>query len=78
MTTNDNAPGETLLNQMRFAPEQHKIEKIIEAFELEPILSHFEREGGVKSIRDGILSSHLKLTRTIAPRLTSILAACRT
>ena len=54
MTTNSTMPSETFLNQMRFAPEQQKIENIVEAFELEPILSHFEREGGVKSIRDSI------------------------
>ena len=48
------SPGETVLNQMRFAPEQQKIENLLETFELEPILSHFEREGGVKSIRDSI------------------------
>lgn len=78
MTTNSNVPGQAMMDQMRFAPEQCKIEKLIEAFELETILSHFEREGGVKSIRDGILSSHLKLTRTIAPRLTAILeSVCR-
>jgi hypothetical protein len=58
---------------MRFAPEQQRIEKLMETFELEPILSHFEREGGVTSIRDGILSSHLKLTSTMAPRLSAAL-----
>jgi hypothetical protein len=63
---------------MRFAPEQQKIEKLMAAFELEPILSHFEGEGGVKSIRDGILSNHLKLTRTMAPRLSAALdSVCR-
>lgn len=66
-------PNSTLLNQMRFAPEQQKIEKLMVTFELETILSHFEREGGVKSIRDTILSSQLKLTRTMAPRLATAL-----
>jgi hypothetical protein len=59
------------LNQMRFAPEQQKIDALMEAFELEPILRHFEQEGGVKSIRDGILGTHLRLTSTMAPRLIS-------
>jgi Zn-dependent protease with chaperone function len=78
MNTNTITPGAIMLNQMRFAPEQSKIEKLIEAFELEPILSHFEREGGVKSIRDGILSSNLKLTRTMSPRLAAALdRACQ-
>jgi hypothetical protein len=58
---------------MRFAPERQRLEQLVEAFELEPILSHFEREGGVRSIRDGILSSNLKLTRTMAPRLSDAL-----
>jgi len=31
---------------MRFAPEQQKIDNLMEAFELEPILSHFEAEAG--------------------------------
>ena len=72
------SPGGTVLNQMRFAPEQQKIEGLVETFELEPILSHYEREGGVKSIRDSILSNQLKLTRTMAPRLFAALdGVCR-
>ncbi len=71
--------NETLLNRMRFAPEKEKVEKLKNTFELEPILSHFEREGGVKSIRAGILSDHLKLTGTMAPRLSLALdTVCRT
>ena len=78
MTTNSTMPSETVLNQMRFAPEQERIDNLVEAFELEPILSHFEREGGMKSIRDGILSNHLKLTSTLAPRLFGALdSVCR-
>jgi hypothetical protein len=69
MTATTEKPTETMLNRMRFAPEQQKVEKLMETFELETILSHFEREGGIKSIRDEILSSQLKLTRTMAPRL---------
>ncbi len=56
MTTDAATPGETILSKMRFAPEQEKIDNLMGTFELEPILAHFEREGGVKSIRDGILS----------------------
>lgn len=65
------------LAQMRFAPEAHRLNRLMETFELEPILSHFEREGGVKSIRDDILSSQLKLTRTMAPRLSALLDRVR-
>ena len=68
---------ENLLDRMRFAPEKHKVEKLMETFGLEPILSHFEREGGVKSLRDQVLGRHLKLTRTMAPRLFSIMESVR-
>ena len=73
MSIATSTPNSAFLNQMRFAPEQQKIEKLMVTFELETILSHFEREGGVKSIRDTILSSQLKLTRTMAPRLATAL-----
>lgn len=75
MTTDAATPGETILSKMRFAPEQEKIDNLMGTFELEPILAHFEREGGVKSIRDGILSNHLKLTPTMAPRLSAVLGS---
>ena len=65
--------SKSFLDQMRFAPERQIIEHLIERFELEPILSHFEIEGGIKSIRDTILSNQLKLTRTMAPRLATAL-----
>jgi Zn-dependent protease with chaperone function len=78
MTTDSTLPSETVLNQMRFGPEQQRLQSLMEAFELEPILSHFESEGGVKSFRDGILSNNLKLTRTMAPRLFAALdSVCR-
>ena len=78
MNTNTASYHDGILHKMRFAPEQQAIDKLIQTFDLDPILSHFEREGGVKSIRDGILSSHLKLTSTMAPRLsTALKEACR-
>ena len=49
----------------------------VATFELEPILSHFEREGGIKSIRDRILSRQLKLTPRLAPRLATLLDEVR-
>lgn len=64
---------------MRFAPERQKLEQLMQSFGLEPILSHFEREGGVKSIRDNILSNNLKLTQRMAPRLATLIEeVCRT
>lgn len=76
---NDN----TLLDRMRFAPEKQKVENLMETFGLEPILAHFEQEGGVKSVRDGVLGRHLKLTRpyggngmTVANKLCSIDLFC--
>jgi len=73
MTYMPNTIPSSVMSQMRFAPEQQKVEKLMETFELDVILSHFEREGGIKSIRDEILSSQLKLTRTMAPRLFAAL-----
>ncbi|MEI6781421.1 MAG: M48 family metallopeptidase [Verrucomicrobiota bacterium] len=68
---------DSLLDRMRFAPEKQMVEQVMETFCLEPILSHFEQEGGVKSVRDGVLGQHLKLTRTMAPRLFSAMESVR-
>ena len=69
--------GSKLLDRMRFAPEQQRVEKLMKRFSLETILGHFEEEGGVKSIRDGVLSNQLKLTSFMAPRLSALLASVR-
>ena len=61
------------LGALRFAPERQQLERLMATFELESILSHFEREGGCRSLRDNILSSQLKLTRRMAPRLAALL-----
>ncbi len=66
-----------MLEKMRFAPEQEKIEGIMRKFGLEPLLIHFEREGGLGSLRDYVLGSQLKLSPSIAPRIFSLLREVR-
>jgi hypothetical protein len=58
---------------MRFAPEKEALDQIMERFGLEPILSHFEQTGGLSSIRDAVLGSHLKLSPTLSPRVFALL-----
>ena len=66
-----------LLTSLRFAPERERVDQLMATFELDPMLSHFEQEGGVKSIRDRILSRQLKLTPRLAPRLAALLEEVR-
>jgi tellurite resistance protein len=61
------------LDVMRFAPEQEKLAGIMQRFGLEPLLAHFESEGGLGSLRDYVLGSQLKLSPTIAPRIFPLL-----
>jgi hypothetical protein len=77
MTTNSQPQPTALLDALRFAPERERVHQMDATFELEAILTHFEREGGVKSIRDGILSQQLKLTPRLAPRLAALLEQVR-
>lgn len=67
----------TMLETMRFAPEQEKLEGIMQRFGLEPLLAHFEREGGLGSLRDYVLGSQLKLSPSIAPRMFALLGDVR-
>jgi hypothetical protein len=67
----------TMLDTMRFAPEREKLEGIIQRFGLEPLLAHFEHEGGLRSFRDYVLGSQLKLSPGIAPRIFSLLNEVR-
>jgi hypothetical protein len=65
------------LDLMRFAPEQEKLEGMMRRFGLEPLLAHFEREGGLRSVRDYVLGSQLKLSPSIAPRIFNLLNEVR-
>ncbi len=62
----------TMLSRMRFAPEKDAFDSFMSKFGLEPVLRHFEESGGLSSIRDAILGSHLKLSPTLSPRVFGI------
>ena len=66
-----------MLDTMRFTPEQEKLQGIMLRFGLEPLLAHFEREGGLGSLRDYVLGTQLKLSPAIAPRMFSLLSDVR-
>ena len=67
----------TVLEQMRFAPEKAAMTSMIDRFGLEPVLSHFEKEGGLSSMRDMVLGSNLKLSTTLSPRVFRLLDEVR-
>lgn len=66
-----------LLQQMRFSPENVEFTGILERFGLDPVLQNFEHNGGLSSMRDVILGSHLKLSPSLSPRVFKLLDEVR-
>ena len=50
----------------------------MERFGLEPIISHYEQSGGLRSIRDVVLGTQVKLSRVMSPRLSALLDEAQT
>src|SRR5437870_7992274 len=67
----------TMLDTLRFAPEREKLKALMERFRLEPLISNAERNGGLRSLRDGVLGTELKLSPAISPRIFSLLTKVR-
>jgi uncharacterized tellurite resistance protein B-like protein len=67
----------TILHQMRFAPEKEAFNSMLDRFGLDPILGHFEREGGLSNMRDLVLGQHLKLSPMLSPRVFTLLDEVR-
>src|SRR5437762_10776498 len=67
-----------VLDSIRFTPERKALEDIMERFGLEPIISHYEQSGGLRSIRDVVLGTQVKLSRVMSPRLSALLDEAQT
>lgn len=67
----------SLLDAIRFGPEQELITALFDRYGLEDIIQHHEDSGGVVPIYDAILGSQLRLTPILAPRLCTILDEAR-
>lgn len=50
----------------------------MQRYGLERLIAHFEREGGLRPVRDYILGTQLKLSPEIAPRIFHLLGEVRT
>jgi len=57
----------------RFQPERALVEELFERFGLEVLVQHFVEDGGAAPVYDYLLSSQLRLTAVLAPRLRSLL-----
>lgn len=66
------------LDSVRFKPEHELIERLTTRFGLDILIDHFVAVGGVRSAYDAILATQLRLTPTLAPRLTALLAEAQT
>jgi hypothetical protein len=66
----------TPLDQVRYAPEQKLIDRLIQRFGLEGLLSNLENTQQT-SVYEFVLGTQLRLTPLIAPRLTGLLDEVR-
>ena len=67
----------TKLDTLRFAPEHQTLQEIMQRFSLAPVLANFEANGGLRSWRDQILATQLRLTARLSPRLFGLLGEVR-
>ncbi len=69
--------ADELLDRIRFQPEKTLFDEIFERYGLEDILRHHAESGAIADSYDFILSTQLRLTPILAPRLCSLLAEVR-
>ncbi len=57
-----------VLDAMRFAPERDALNQVMTKYGLGPIMVDYEQRGGVRSMRDLVLGTQLKLSAYLSPR----------
>jgi len=62
-----------LLDAIRFTPEAELVSYLFERFGLETIIDHYEESGQAGLYYEYVMSTQLRLTSILAPRLSSIL-----
>ena len=66
-----------LLSHIRFRPEEQLLDTLFERFGLDDILEHFIASGGVGPHYEMVLSTQLRLTPLLAPRLVPLMTEVR-
>ncbi len=66
-----------LLSHIRFRPEETLLDTLFDRFGLHEILGHFIESGGVGPHYELVLSTQLRLTPLLAPRLVPLMAEVR-
>lgn len=66
-----------LLTRIRFGPEKDLLETLFDRFGLDEILEHFIESGGAGPHYELVLSTQLRLTPLLAPRLVPLMAEVR-
>ncbi len=65
------------LDEVRFQPERALIDHLFEQFALEEHIDHFERSGEAGRYYEFVMSTQLRLTPLLAPRLCTLLDQAR-
>jgi hypothetical protein len=63
-----------LLDAIRFKPEAELVEYLFDRFGLETIIDHYEESGQAGMYYEYVMSTQLRLTPILAPRLSSIMS----
>lgn len=66
-----------LLDSIRFTPERNLVDDLFNRFGLEAIIDHFEASGQAGAYYELVMSTQLRLTPILAPRLCTILDEVR-
>lgn len=66
-----------VLDSIRFTPEQQLVEDLFNRFGLEAIIDHFEVSGQAGAYYELVMSTQLRLTPILAPRLCTLLDEVR-
>jgi len=66
------------LENIRFKPEKDLVEELFERFSLEALVQHRESNGEIEPVHDFVLSTQLRLTPILAPRLSALFEEVRT
>lgn len=57
------------MQSIRFSHEELLETSLMDSYALEPMLAHFENEGGLEQLRSGVLSTAVRITPILSPRL---------
>lgn len=66
-----------VLDTIRFTPEQQLVDDLFKRFGLEAIIDHFEASGQAGAYYELVMSTQLRLTPILAPRLCTLLEEVR-